>query len=48
LDGAGRDLGVDQRRTVAAGPADALVLAQPQQQIELLGEQLVVVVERGR
>ena len=39
------DAGVLERRAVLARPRDALGLAQLQQQIELLGEQLVVVVE---
>ena len=34
-----------ERRPVAAGPGDVLGLAQLEQELELLGEQLVVVVE---
>ena len=37
--------GAGERRAVAAGPRHALARAQRQQQLELLGEQLVVVVE---
>ena len=39
------DAAVVERRAVRARPRDALLLAQREQQLELLGEQLVVVVE---
>src|SRR5215207_6631132 len=39
------DSGIFERRAVLARPRDALGIAQLQQQLELLGEQLVVVVQ---
>src|SRR5918998_2290286 len=45
LDRARVDAGIVERRAVGARPRNALGLAQPQQQLQLLGEQLVVVAE---
>ena len=45
LHGARPDAGVAQRRAVPARPRDVHVVADPQEQVELLGVEVVVVVE---